>query len=189
MKKLICAAAFLLLLAAAPALAADYTVDYKNSKIEFSGTHADTPFKGTFGVWTAAIRFDPADLAGSNIVATFDTASAKTGNSMYDGTLPQADWFDAKNHPQAIFASTAIAAKEDGSGYTATGDLTLRGVTKPVSFDFTLGAPEKAPVTAKASFAIDRLDFDIGKKSDAKAEWVGREITLTLDITATPREE
>lgn len=189
MKKHLLAAAFLLSFSAAPALATDYVVDHKNSKIEFSGTHAGDPFKGAFGTWTALIRFDPADLAGSNIVATFDTASAKTGNSMYDGTLPQADWFDVKNHPQATFASTAISAKEDGSGYTATGDLTLRGVTKPVSFDFTLGALAETPVTAKASFTIDRLDFDIGKKSDAKAEWVSREIVLTLDITATPRED
>jgi len=188
-KKYLLAAALLFSLSAAPALAADYVVDYKNSKIEFSGTHAGNAFKGSFGTWTALIRFDPADLAGSSIVATFDPASAKTGNSMYDGTLPQADWFDVKNHPQATFASTAITAKEDGSGYTATGDLTLRGVTKAVSFDFTLSPLETAPVTAKASFTIDRLDFDIGKKSDASAEWVDREIVLSLDITATPREE
>ena len=191
MKKILCAAAFALCLAAAPALAADYVVDYKNSKIGFSGTHAGKAFSGTFGTWTATISFNPADLAASKIVATFDTASAATGDRMYDGTLPQADWFDAKTHPQATFVSTAIRAKEDGSGYSATGDLFLRGITKPVSFDFTLdGAGENGtPVRARAQFALDRLDFDIGKKSDAKAEWVSREITLALDIAATPREE
>jgi polyisoprenoid-binding protein YceI len=188
-KKFLCAAALLFSLAAAPAQAADYVVDYKSSKIAFSGTHAGNAFNGTFGTWTALIRFDPADLAGSQITATFDTSTAKTGNSMYDGTLPQADWFDVKNHPQATFTSTAITGKEDGSGYTARGDLTLRGITKPVSFDFTIGDLAQTPVTAKASFAIDRLDFDIGKKSDAPAEWVSREIVLTFDISATPREE
>lgn len=192
-KKLLCAAivslALALALATAPVQAADYVVDYKNSKITFSGTHADNAFTGTFGTWKALIRFDPADLAGSQITATFDTNTARTGNSMYDGTLSQADWFDVKNHPQATFTSTTLTAKEDGSGYTATGDLTLRGITKPVSFDFTLGDLAQVPTTAKASFSIDRLDFDIGKKSDAPAEWVGREIVLTLDITTTPRAE
>ncbi|MDP2205044.1 MAG: YceI family protein [Alphaproteobacteria bacterium] len=189
MKKFLCAAALVFSLIAAPALAADYVVDYKNSKIGFSGTHAGNAFSGTFGTWTALIRFDPADLAGSQIIATLDTNTAKTGSSMYDGTLPQADWLDVKNHPQATFTSSAITAKEDGSGYTAAGELTLRGVTKPVSFDFTLGDLAQTPVAAKASFAIDRLDFDIGKKSDAAAEWVSREIVLTLDISATPRAE
>lgn len=187
-KKFICAAVLALSLASAPVMAADYVVDYKNSKIGFSGKHAGNAFSGTFGTWTAVIRFDPADLAASQIVATFDTSTAKTGNSMYDGTLPQADWFDVKNHPQATFTSTAITAKQDGSGYTAAGDLTLRGITKPASFDFTLGDLSTAPVTAKAAFVIDRLDFDIGKKSDAAAEWVDREIALTIDISATPKE-
>ncbi|MFN7112894.1 MAG: YceI family protein [Alphaproteobacteria bacterium] len=189
MKKFFCAAALVFSLISAPALAADYVVDYKNSKIGFSGKHAGKAFTGAFGAWTAVIRFDPADLAGSHIAATFDPASAKTGDRVHDGTLTQADWFDVKNHPQATFTSTTITAKEDGSGYTAAGDLTLRGITKPVSFDFTLSDLSAAPVTAKAAFTIDRLDFDIGKKSDAKAEWVDREITLTLDINALPRAE
>lgn len=186
-KKITFAAFFAFSLATAPAEAAEYTVDTKASKIAFSGTHADTPFSGNFEEWTAVLSFDAGDLENSKFIATFNTASAKTGNAMYDGTLPQADWFDVKNHPQATFTTTAIAAKPDGSGYSATGDLTIRGVTKPVQFDFTLSDLAQSPVTAKATLTINRLDFDIGKKSDASAEWVSRDITLTLDITATPK--
>lgn len=186
-KKIAFAAFFAFSLYASPAGAAEYSVDTKASKITFSGTHADNPFSGSFGEWTALVTFDPADLGASKIVATFNTASAKTGNSMYDGTLPQADWFDVKTHPQATFTTTAITAKPDGSGYSAAGDLTIRGITKPVQFDFTLSDLAQSPVTAKGSFTLNRLDFDIGKKSDAPAEWVGRDITVSIDITATPK--
>lgn len=168
------------------AQAKDYVVDYQKSKIEFSGTHADNPFNGTFGEWTAEVSFDPANLATSKLTATFKPASAKTGNSMYDGTLPQADWFDVKNHPEANFTSTAITAKKDG-GYSASGNLTIRGITKPVTLDFTLSDLNASPVKATGSLTVNRLDFDLGKKSDAPAEWVSKDIVIKLDIAATPK--
>lgn len=185
-KKAVYAAVFAASLASADARATDYAIDKAQSKIEFSGTHADKPFKGSFGEWTATIAFDPADLGASKIAATFNTASAKTGDAMYDGTLPQADWFHTKEFPEATFTSTAISAKEDGS-YTATGDLTIRGITKPVSFDFTLSDLAQSPVTATGHIILNRLDFDLGKKSDGAAEWVSKDITIALHIVATPQ--
>lgn len=185
-KKLAYAGFFAFSLISTPAEAKDYVIDYANSKIEFSGTHADTPFKGVFGEWTATVNFDPNDLAGSSIAATFKTASAKTGDAMYDGTLPLADWFNIKAYPEATFASKTITAREEG-GYTADGDLTIRGTTHPVKMNFTLSDIGTAPVRAEGSLVIDRLDFDIGRKSDATAEWVSREIKITLTITAAPQ--
>ena len=165
--------------------AADYVVDYKNSKVEFSGTHADNPFSGQFGEWTAEINFDPTTLEESKITAIFKPASAKTGNAMYDGTLPAADWFDVANHPDAKFVSQSIALKE-GNHYTANGDLTIRGITKPVVLDFTLSDLSKLPVKAEGTLTLNRLDFDLGKKSDSSAEWVSKEIAIKLSITAAP---
>jgi len=167
------------------AMAKEYVVDYDNSKIEFSGTHADMPFKGRFEEWAVQISFDPANLSTSKLIATFNTASAKTGNAIYDGTLPQKDWFDVKKHPQANFIGTSITAKEDGH-YNAQGKLTIRGITNPVSFDFTLSDLDKSPVKLDGTLTINRLDFDIGKGSDASAEWVGREITIKIDVWSTP---
>lgn len=166
------------------AQAKDYAVDYEQSKVEFSGTHADKPFNGTFDAWTAEISFDANDLAASKLSAAFWPATVKTGNVMYNGTLQQADWFDVKGYQQVTFTSTSITAKEDGQ-YTANGDLTIRDITKPVTFDFTLSDLEASPVKATGELAIDRLDFDLGKQSDASAEWVGKEIKIKLDITAT----
>lgn len=177
-------AAILFLLTTAPASAAVYMPDTAASEIAFGGTHAGTAFTGSFGVWTADITFDAAAPEKTTLTADIDLASAATGNKMFDGTLPNDDWFDVKNHPRASFKSTAVAANPDGT-YQVTGDLTLRGVTQPVSFAFALDDPAAARVTATASLTIDRLAFDIGKKSDPNAEWVSRDISLTLKIVAS----
>ncbi|TDP44849.1 YceI family protein [Zavarzinia compransoris] len=169
-----------------PAAAATYAVDPAKSTVAFAGTHAGEAFTGAFGAWQAEIAFDPADLAGSSLKVSFDPASASTGNAMYDGTLPQADWFNVKEFPAATFTSTRIEAGADGA-YVATGTLTIRDVAKEISFPFTLTPLGQAPVVAKASFTLDRLAFNLGAKSDPKAEWVSREITITLEVTASPK--
>lgn len=172
-----------LLLISPPAFAADYNIDYDQSALTFSGTHAGNTFEGRFNEWSAQISFNPDDLENSSLSATFKTASAETGDKMYDGTLPQADWFDSANHPEAVFKSTSIT-ENDANGYTAAGDLTIRGITRPLTFDFTLSDVSAEPVTATAQFPIDRLAYEIGKKSDPEAEWVSKDITIDLKITA-----
>lgn len=184
MKTVLCS---LLLLAVAvqPALAKPYRVDTGASEVTFSGTHADKPFTGTMESFDAQIDFNPVDLPSSSITATFDLTSAKTGDAMYDSTLPEADWFDIKNFPKASFRTTGIVANSKG-GYTALGELTMRGKTLPLNFDFTLSDLNEAPVTATGAFIIDRLSYGIGAKSDAKAEWVGKDIKVQVKIVASP---
>lgn len=174
--------AFLLMTSAE---AATYQVVPEKSSIAFRGTHAAEPFSGSFTKWTATIQFDPANLNTSRLEVTIDTASATTGNKMYDGTLPSADWFDAKKFPQARFVSTRIEKTADGS-FIATGDLTIRDVTLPITLPFTLTPADAATphVRANASVTLDRLAFKIGAQSDANAEWVGREIAVTITLEA-----
>ncbi len=170
-----------LLLLSFPLMAAPYQINYEESTIEFSGTHAGDEFTGEFEKWNAEIDFDVNNTDNSSVIVTFDTASAKTGNAMYDGTLPAADWFDVKNYPEATFTSTSFAKNDDG--YSVTGDLTIRDITHPITFDFELNGD--APTIMTAEFPINRLKFDIGKKSDGDAEWVGQTITMNLKISAT----
>lgn len=162
---------------------APYVVDYGKSTAGFAGTHADNEFKGTFKEWSATIDFDADNLTASTIEAEFVLGSASTGNAMYDGTLPQKDWFNSKEYPKGIFKSRTITHKSSDT-YHIVGDLTLRNITQPVEFDFTLSDLAASPVIVKASFPIDRLTFEIGKKSDATAEWVSKDITITLHLTA-----
>lgn len=168
------------------AQAADYAVDKAKSHVAFAGEHAGTPFKGEFKSWTADISFDPAALGTSSVKVVFDTASATTGNKMYDGTLPNDDWFDTAKHPQAVFTSKEISAAGEGK-YLAKGDLVIRGISKPVELSFTLSDLTKSPVIAKGTLVIDRLAYDIGKKSDSSAEWVSREIPVAFELHASPK--
>lgn len=183
MKKLL--AVLPLVLLTGGAYAVPYTVDTTKSSIAFAGQQAGTDFKGVFEKWEAKVDFDPQKLDQSHIEVTIDTASAKTGNAMYDGTLPQDDWFDVKQFSKAFFKSTKITKVSDGN-YKAEGDLTIRDVTKPIAFNFTL-SPEDAKtkqVTAKSTFKVDRLAYNIGVKSDGKAEWVSQDITLDFLVIA-----
>ena len=169
-----------LLLIPTMALAKPYKVIKSDSSITFSGTHAGNDFAGTFNDWIAEIDFDKNNLSDAHAIITFDLREAKTGNAMYDGTLPSPDWFDARNHPQAMYELTSV--QENGDVYKAEGDLTIKGITKPVSFDFTLEGDN--PTLMAASFSINRLDYNIGIESDADAQWVSEEIGINIKLTA-----
>lgn len=160
--------------------AAPYRVDPAASHIRFAGKHAGQDFDGVFEKWDAVINFDPTAPENSKVTVTIDTSSAKTGNAMYDGTLPNADWFDVKNHATATFVSTSFAKAD--SGYTVTGDLTIRNVTRPVTFAFTLDGNK--PTVMQADLTLNRLDFGIGANSDPSADWVDDAITLSIKVTA-----
>lgn len=165
------------------AQANDYTIIQEDSSVTFTGTHAGNDFEGRFEDWQADVTFDPDNLNDSKITARFNLESAKTGDAMYDGTLPKADWFDVENHPEGTFESTGISARSDGT-YIADGTLTLRGISNPISVPFTLSDLSQSPVTARSEFTVDRLAYDIGKKSDPEAEWVSRKITVRINLTA-----
>lgn len=175
-----------LALLATTALAETYTVDTTASAIGFEGAHMGTPFKGTFTGWQATIHFDKAKPETSSVQASFPLAGAKTGNPMFDGTLPQPDWFDTKNHPTGTFTSTAVAQTGQPGIYTMAGNLTLKGVTQPVSFTFALADTTQGGVKATAVVPVNRLAFGIGTKSDATAEYVAKTISVTLALVASP---
>jgi cytochrome b561 len=159
-----------------------WVADLANSRIEFSGTHAGRIFKGVFEKWSAEIAFDPADPSKSDVTATVKTASAKTGDLMYDGTLPQAEWLDPKGFPEALFKTKLIRLKAPGQ-YEAESELTLKGHAVELVLPFNLIiSGDQAQMTGAVK--LDRSKFDIGQKSDAKAEWVGNDINVTLTLRA-----
>jgi polyisoprenoid-binding protein YceI len=149
------------------------TVSAKGSQITFAGDHVGMTFSGVFNKWDAELILPPE--TSPKIIATFDVASAKTGDSTYDSTLPEGDWFDVDNHPTGVFKSSQIIAKDND--YQVTGTLTLRGISQPVSFLL-----KNNSATLTASFSIDRLAYKIGMDSDPDAEWVSKEIKMTLTL-------
>ncbi|MFT6388704.1 MAG: polyisoprenoid-binding protein YceI [Cellvibrionaceae bacterium] len=144
-----------------------------NGELTFSGRHVGMSFKGVFAKWQAELILPPAEQVSIN--AKFYLSSAKTGDSTYDQTLPEGDWFDIANYPTAEFKSNNIVATN--TGYQVKGIFTLKGISNEVSF---LLVEEDAQLTS--IFDISRLDYNIGVESDPKAEWVDKTISMSLRI-------
>src|SRR5579859_8136844 len=161
------------LFAAAPALAADWTVDTAKSRLGFSGVQNGAPFQGSFGKWQAEISFDPAHPETGHAKVTIDLASAKTGDTQRDAALPQPEWFDIATQPQATFEADHFVAK-GGDAYEAPGKLTIRGTAKDVVLPFTLVINGDQAV-AKGHLTLLRSDFGIGQGPWSTGQWVALE--------------
>ena len=185
--RLLMAAGFVLasLGAATVAEARPWAVDAKRSAITFSGQHVGKTFKGRFEAWQASIDFDPAKPEAAKVAVTIDLASAKTGEAMYDKTLPTADWFDAAKVRQAKFTATKIT-KTGGNAYVADGTLAIRGKAVPVKLPFTLNITGNT-ATMDGKVTLTRTAWGIGGGSDAKGEWVSLQIPVQVHVVATAK--
>jgi len=163
--------------------AATWKLDPARSRLGFSGVQTGARFEGKFSRFGAAISFDPDNLDTSHIVVTVDLASAATGDQQRDTALPGKDWFDAAQFPRAKFETTAIR-KKGANGYEAVGNLTLRGVTKPLTLPFTLQI-DGATAYAVGHAALVRGAFGVGQGPWATAQWVGLDVGVDIDIVAT----
>lgn len=170
------------LIASSPVFAGDWIIDHENSHITFSGTHSGSPFEGRFTRWKGTVTFDAAALQDSHAHITVDLSSAETGDSTYDKTLPQSDWLASAKEPQADFKTTAFRSSGDHQ-YEVDGLLTIRGLTVPVTLKGMITV-EGNIGTFKASTVLNRMDYAIGKDSDAKGEWVSLEIPLDIVVVA-----
>lgn len=153
------------------------------SEIKFESAHLGSSFSGVFESWSAEIRFDPERLAESRAEVVVSTASAVTGDGQFDGALPQADWFDVANHPEAVFKVVAFTEAEGGGSYVAEADLTLKGVTKRVSLPFALSIDGKR-AEMRGRITLNRLDFEIGRGSDAAGDYVALEVPIDVTVIA-----
>lgn len=143
-----------------------YTLDPAHSTLGFSVRHMMiAKVRGTFGKFTADLDLDPKDLTKTKVKASVETASIDTGVADRDGHLRSGDFFDAENHPTMTFVSKDVQKTGDGT-YRFTGDLTIRGTTKPVALDVEATGPAKDPWGNQrwgfsVSGSIDREDFGL----------------------------
>jgi polyisoprenoid-binding protein YceI len=176
----------LLLAATIPGMAgaADYTVQPASSKLGFSGSFQGQSFDGSFGKWTAAISYDATKLATSKFDVEVDLASVKTGDSDRDGALPGADFFNVAKFPKAHFVTTAF--HQNGAQVVADGNLTLRGVTKPVSLNVTF-KPQGTGATLDVTGTVKRLDFGVGGGEYADTSVIGPDVKINAHLTLTAK--
>lgn len=174
------AAASLLLCGSASA--ATWTVDPAKSTVGFSGTQTGQPFSGRFKTFTATIDFDPAKPEAAHATVLVDTGSAATGDPQRDEALPGEDWFSAAKFPQAKFEVSGFKPL-GGDRYEATGTLTIRDATKPVTLPFTLTtAGDTAHAVGHAQLV--RSAFGVGQGAWATDEYVAFEVNVDVDLTA-----
>jgi polyisoprenoid-binding protein YceI len=169
-----------------PALA--WTVDPSHTSVTFTVNHLGfSDVTGVFRDWDADVTFDPDDLAATAVTFTIDAASVDTLWPARDEHIRAADFLDVANHPEIVFVSTGVETTGDTSA-VMTGDLTIRGVTQPVSFDATLNNLGPNPFNPSQQIAgftitgeIDRSAFGI----DFGAPAIGAVLPVTINVELT----
>jgi polyisoprenoid-binding protein YceI len=175
----------LILVCGSVALAATkWTVQPKESKLTFVGTQQGAEFTGTFESFTADIKFDPQDLAGSRFDVKIETASAKTRDDDRDNTLKSDDFFAVKQYPTAHYVTDHFTAK-GGNKFSATGKLTLRNVTRDVPIEFTFESKDGS-AWLKGGAQAKRLDFGVGQGEWKDTEQVGNDVKISFVLLLKP---
>ena len=171
-----------LLLSAAPVFAADY-VQAPGSALTFASTYQGEVFTGRFPGFVTKLSFDPAQLATAKLDVTIPLATASTGNSDYDGEMRGDAFFNSAKFPQARYTATKFRAL-GGNKFAADGMLSLRGVSKPVTLNFTWTPGAKPVLAGKAS--VKRLDFGVGEGDWADTSLIPNDIAVGTKVIFTP---
>jgi polyisoprenoid-binding protein YceI len=172
------AATLVAMLAAAPALAADY-VQAPGSTLVFATQYDGEVFTGTFPGFDTRLTFDPANLAASRLEVTIPLAGAKSGNADRDATLQKEDFFNVAKFATAHYRADKFRAL-GGNQYAADGTLELRGVSKPVTLNFTW-TPGAQPVLAGKA-TVKRLDFGVGGGDWADTGTIPNETAISTKV-------
>ncbi len=150
--------------------------DTANAKINFNVEGIFGMVHGSFTGLEAVIQFDEKDLANSSFSASIDAKTVSTGISLRNSDLRnEEEWFNTDKYPRISFQSKKI--EKTATGYTALGDLTIKGITKTMEMPFTFTSKDAAGVF-KSQFTIQRMDYKLGKPGGS----VGSEVAVTLTI-------
>ena len=164
--------------------ATSYAVQPAASKLGFNASFQGAPFSGSFSQWSAAISYDPAQLAASKFDVTVSPASVHTGDKDQENALPGAAFFDVAKFPTAHFITTGF--RQVGAQVIADGNLTLRGVTKPVSLAVTF-KPQGRGATLDVSGTLKRLDFGVGSGEYADTSVIGADVKVAAHLQLAPK--
>ena len=172
-------------------LTGDYALDISHTRLGFVARHAMvTKVRGSFMAFEGSAHLDAQNPAASTASLTIEVASITTGNDQRDGHLRTNDFFDAPTFPTITFTSTSVEVlgKEE---FRLNGDITIKGVTKPISIDFEYTGTARDPFgNLRAGFdgkaQLTRSDFGITYNAalETGGVLVSDKITLEFDISA-----
>jgi polyisoprenoid-binding protein YceI len=174
----------------APASTITWKIDPAHSHAEFKVKHMMiSNVKGGFNGLTGTLIEDTTDPTRSQLEASIEIGTLSTGDEQRDAHLKSVDFFHHEQHPVMTFKSTKIEKKDDES-YAVTGDLTLHGVTKPVTFAVEgPSTPGKDPwgntrIGLSATTKINRKDFGLTWNAalETGGILVGEDVQIVLDV-------
>jgi polyisoprenoid-binding protein YceI len=161
-----------------------WAIDTAHSSVNFEILHLGVSHvHGAFGGVKGTVTLDEKDITKSSVAATIDATTVSTGNDARDKHLKSPDFFDVEKNPTLTFTSTGLA--KVGGKLKLTGNLTLSGVTKPVTLDLDGPAPPqtmqgKTVSGFSASGTLSRKDFNFGSKYAPPV--LGDDVKFTIDV-------
>jgi polyisoprenoid-binding protein YceI len=174
--------------------AGSYEVEPRHTQVVFAISHFGlTDFYGRFDKVSGTLSFNPTALSNSAVSISIDTASVDTPNAQLNSEIQAPAIFDSAHFPAATFKSTSIARTGPNSG-RITGDLTLKGITKPVTLEVTYNGGLKSPMGGSAyligfhaTTTIRRSDFNM--TSTMWSPLVGDDAKLTVEALFVQTKE
>ena len=171
-----------------------WVLDPSHSEVTFSVRHMMiSKVRGTFGVKSATL-IAPENPLETRVEASVDVTSIDTKDEGRDAHLRSADFFDTENYPTMDFVSTG--AREENGELFVDGDLTIRGITKPVTFELDFGGFGSDPwgnykAGASAKTVINREDFGLTWNSalETGGVLVGKDVTISLDLQGALQQD
>jgi len=177
---------------ASPAtLTGTYQIDPAHSRIGFVARHAMvTKVRGSFNEFDGTGYFDAQNPSASHLELTIKAASIDTRNADRDAHLRSNDFFAMDEYPEITFVSTAVE-QTGATNYTLTGDLTIKGVSKPVAFDLELTGPVSDPwgnqrIGLEGSTTVNRKDWGVNFNValEAGGVLVSENVTIEVEVAA-----
>ena len=162
--------------------AQSYNVADAGSSVHFVIKNIGVKTGGDFTGLSGTVNFNPKALAGSNMNVSIKSNTVNTSNGARDKHLNKAEYFDTEKYPTITFVSTKIAESTVAGRYFVYGNLTIKGVTKPIQFGFNATAAGIGYVFA-GDFEINRRDFGVGGNSMVLAD----KLKVSLSVTATKK--
>jgi polyisoprenoid-binding protein YceI len=168
-----------------------WTVDTAHSNIGFTTRHMMiSKVHGKFTRVKGELQLPEGSAVPESIIAEIDAASVDTREDQRDGHLRNTDFFDVENYPQLTFKSTSIQKINDAA-FNVTGDLTIRGTTKSVTFRVNIEGQGPDPwgghrIGYSAKTRVDRRDFGLiyNQALEAGGLLIGNDVEIELDIEA-----
>ncbi len=168
-----------------------WSIDSDHAVARFSIRHfMIANVEGFFSKMTGVIQFDPPDLTQLSVEAEIEVGSLTTGNRERDEHLLSPDYFEVEKYSQILFRSTRVEVTGKNRG-KVTGDLTIRGIQKPITLDFDFFGPVKSPFSGitcvgfSATGKINREDYGMISNIPMEGGFVvGKDVLIHMEVEA-----